>query len=328
MQYKSPTIKVLLLGLIIGLGLYSCNMSTEFLFKDVGTLLWISNKHTDESIKIAVKETLENSSVIVAQISWSPNDTTFFENTKWYYQLAKNHGKSFMLNVDWQVNNRLGTRGGWKFGDKANKDKFISDINKLAKTYKPDYFSLGVEVNYYALTSPKDYKCFIEIFNELKNQLKILNPKMHVGLTFQLELLYGNHLGWKQNKTLETLDAIVNNLDYLGISTYPNLFISEQQELFNSCNYLDTIVNSYTLPIGISETGLITNKYSDNDRTKYVSLIYKKFNDLDLIFFVWGSIIDNPRNESWVDSIGLINSNGKPKSEFETWKIESLKIKN
>ena len=308
--------------------LFSCKENRKnFYFREIGTMLWISNEHKDSVVKMIVKETLENSSVIVAQIPWSPKDTTYFNNISWYKQLAENHGKTFMLNVDWQENNRHDTRGGWKFGNAKVRDQFKIDITRVVDFYKPDYLTLGVEVNYYALTNPDDYKYFIQTFNELKTIFSKKNTKLKVGLSFQLELLYGHHIDWKQIRTLEPLNAIVENLDYLGISTYPDSNSSYNKDFDNSVNYLDSIKSLYSLPIGISETGLITEKYNDDQRIKYIQIIYTKFNKLDLKFLIWGSIIDNPTKFSWENTIGLIDSQGKPKKEFQTWKLEYSNLK-
>jgi hypothetical protein len=295
--------------------------------KEVGTLLWVTPEHQDEAIKIAVRNTLESSSIIVAQISWSPDNSTFFQNTSWYHQLAKEHGKSFMLNIDWLENNRSKTKGGgWGFENEKVKKKFKNDIIKLVKVYEPNYLTLGIEVNYYALISPEGYKSFIKTFNELKAQIKESNAVIQIGLSFQLELLYGLHKDWNQIKTLQTLDAVEKNLDYLGVSTYPDLVVSNFNESFSSMKYLDSIETTYGLPIGISETGISSKNYSKEQRIDYVTDIYQKYHNLNMKFLIWGSIIDHPRKKLWEDEIGLIESNGIPKEEFNTWKNENLKI--
>lgn len=307
--------------------LTSCrNNSENWLFKEAGTLLWVDNSMLDTVIKKAVKETLENSSVIIAQSSWSPSDTSFVNNIKWYHLLAKQGGKAFMLNIDWLENNRSNTRGGWSFENKEIKNKFIKDIKQLVQLYNPNYLTLGVEVNYYALTNPVGYKEFISVFNELKKELKKDNSDMKIGLSFQLELLYGIHTDWKQNKSLESLNAIVENLDYIGISTYPDVLVPKMNNYIYSINYLDTLSNNYKKPIGITETGISSLKYSDIERSKYIKAIYEMGEKIDLKFLIWGSIIDNSMQGNWKDNLGLIYSDGKVKPEFEQWKNLNFKI--
>lgn len=313
--------------IIFILALYSCkDHSDNWYFEEVGTLLWVNDGLSDEAIKIAVRETLENSSIIIAQVSWSPSDSVFFQNAAWYHTLAKNNGKSFMLNIDWLENDRSGTRGGWSFENEQIRQKFTNDIYKLVAAYDPDYLTLGIEVNYYALTSPAGYKGFINTFNEIKASLKELNLKLKIGLSFQLDLLYGVHSDWAQNKSLQAIDAVVENLDYLGISTYPDMQVLNETSPFFSINYLDSLVITYKKPIGISETGISSIKFNDKQRADYIMSIYQKFQNLDIKFLIWGSIIDDPRNENWHNKIGLLYSDGDYKPEFEIWKAENLKI--
>ncbi|NVO20250.1 MAG: hypothetical protein HXX13_11145 [Bacteroidetes bacterium] len=316
-------------GLIIiaVLCLYSCKgYRNQWYFAEAGSLLWVNESHSDESIKNAVREVLENSSIIVAQVSWSPTDSVFYQNTAWYYTLAKNNDKAFMLNIDWLDNDRSGTRGGWSFENEQVRQKFKYDIKKLVSNYSPNYLTLGIEVNYYALTTPKGYKKFIGTFNELKASLSEQNPKLKIGLSFQLDLLYGVHSGWEPNNSLNALNAVVENLDYIGVSMYPDMQILNKTASLYSTNFLDSLSFIYKKPIGISETGISTIKFNDKQRADYITEIYQKFQDLNLKFIIWGSIIDDPRTKNWHDKIGLLYSDGTPKPEFKIWKTENLKI--
>lgn len=320
-------IKLSKIFIIFLIALVSCDRrSDDWLIKEVGTLLWVNTSMPDSLVKMGVKETLENSSIIVAQISWSPNDLNFERNVKWYHTLAKESGKSFMLNIDWLENNRSGTRGNWSFEDEKVREIFIKDIKRLIDLYQPNYLTLGIEVNYYALTSPIGYKGFVRTFNELKKNIKEKDPNIKIGLSFQLELLYGIHKGWKQVRTLEPLNAVVENLDYVGISTYPDVLIPSANKRFYSVNYIDSLAVIYKKAIGISETGISSTKYSNIERVNYIKTVYKKAEDLNLKFIIWGSIIDDTRQFQWKNKLGLIYSDGVTKAEFNIWKQENNKI--
>ena len=309
--------------------LISCDSEIDNIsFKEVGALIWVNESMSDSLVKIAVKETLQNSSLVISQISWSPTDRSFMKNVEWYYSLALESHKKFMLNIDWLENNRSDTRGKFDFENKEMRTLFINDIKNLINLYHPNYLTLGVEVNYYALTSPKGYREFIKVFNELKASIKEKEPKIKIGLSFQLELLYGVHKDWKQNKTIEPLNAIVENLDYIGISTYPDIFTHFNDRTFSSFNYLDSLKKNYKKPIGILETGISFINFKDNARVNYLKSIYKKANDLQLSFVVWGSIVDDPRQADWNHKLGLINSKGVSKPEFTIWKQENKKYLN
>lgn len=314
---------------VITFSSFSCNYKTDkWYFEEVGTLLWVNETMPDSVIKTAVKETLENSTLVVSQISWSPTDRSFMNNVEWYHRLAVESGKTFMMNIDWLENDRYGTIGNWSFEDDNIKKQFSQDIMELVDIYKPDYLSLGVEVNYYALTSPTGYKEYIELFNNLKSTLKKSHPKTRIGLTFQLELLYGLHIDWHNTRALEPLNAVVENLDYIGISTYPDVLLPVENKPFYSAGYLDSLKITYSKPIGISETAISSLNFDSDDRFKYTEYIYYKFKSLDLKFIIWGSILDDPKGLNWKDYLGLICSDGSRKPEFTLWKDYNSKIRN
>ncbi len=304
---------------------FSCSKSEDLYFKEVGSLLWINGQHEDTAIKNAVQHTLENSSIIIAQVNWSPRDSSFFDNAAWYFSLAKDHGKSFMIAIDWQKIDRSCTNGDWSFEDEATAKLFKKDMIRLLNAYNPDYFNLGVEVNYYALTSPDGFRAFASVFRELKGELKQLKPDVKVGLSYQLELLYGYHNGWNETNSLATLDNLLGDIDYLGISTYPNM-VSErkQSDILFSSTYLDSLTTKYSLPIGISETAVSSKLFNEEQRKAYVKNIFQKASDLNLKFVIWGSMIDGNGDNLWTDKIGLLNKDGKTKNEFSLWKKANL----
>ncbi|MEO7175826.1 MAG: hypothetical protein ABI002_08550 [Saprospiraceae bacterium] len=325
--FRSYNLHKASLLLITIINLCSCKYYTKnWCLPEVGTLLWVTETLTDTAIKLAVTKTLETSTIIIAQVSWSPNDRNFFDNAEWYHSLATDHGKSFMLNVDWLENDRSTTRGGWSFQNEQIRQTFYTDIHKLVEKYHPDYLTLGIEVNYYALTNADGYREFVKCFNQIKASLKKQNPKLKIGLSFQLQLLYGIHSDWAQNRSLPALDAVVENLDYIGVSLYQDVQISKIPSLLYSLNYLDSLATNYRKPIGITETGISSKTFNDKQRADYINAIYQKFTDLDLKFLIWGSIIDNPKNENWQNEIGLLYSNGTEKPEFKIWQTRNLKI--
>jgi hypothetical protein len=184
--------------------------------------------------------------------------------------------------------------------------------------------NLGVEVNYYALTNPEGFRAFAGVFRELKKDLKLINPNLKIGLSYQLELLYGNNRDWNETRTLITLDNLLGDIDYLGISTYPNM-VSENKksDILFSTNYLDSLCTKYSIPIGISETGVSSLLYNEAQSSSYVNKIFLKASELNLKFVIWGSMVDSYRDSSWYDKIGLLNKNGEPKGQFKIWVKEN-----
>lgn len=321
MKVQDKQIKMFLCKLLIFFAVFliSCENQSTLYLKEYGTLLWINSSHSEAAIKEAVGKTLENASIITAQVSWRPEDSTHFHNASWYFSLAKDHGKSLMISVDWQENERQGTRGGWRFTDKEVQYAFNKDMIQLVKNYNPNYLNLGVEVNYYALTNPSDFKVFVHFYNDLKKSLKELAPNLKIGLSYQLELLWGVHSKWSNKKTLETLNAVVENLDFLGVSTYPDVNKNSRIDIGSSLNFLDSLSLTYNVPIGIAETGVSSSNYIESAREEYIDLLYNKASALDFSFLIWGAMLDPSLGLSWKDSIGLMTTDGQQKVELDLW---------
>ena len=327
LKLLTKSVKVTGTLILIVLISISCSRTNKWYFKEGGSLLWINNKHDEIAIKSAVENILENSSIIIAQIAWSPYDSSFFQNSAWYFSLARDHGKNFMIAVDWQNIERSGTRGDWSFANEETSKLFKADMLRLLEAYNPEYINLGVEVNYYALTSPDGFKAFAPVFRKLKNELKQKKPKLKVGLSYQLELLYGHHKEWNETKTLKTLDNLLGDLDYLGISTYPNMVLEQNQsQVLFSTKYIDSLSKNYSLPIGISETAASSKLYNEDQRKNYVKTIFQKANDLDLKFVIWASMIDTAEDNVWSDKMGLLDADGHPKNEFNLWQKDNINL--
>jgi len=283
---------------------------------EFGTLLWVDKCMPDSLVRRAVKDCYDNTTMIVCQISWAPNDTSFLKNVEWYRNLATEGNKTFMLNIDWQNLNRTGSNGGWNFGKDSADLIFYNDVVQLADTYKPKYIALGVEVNYYALTNPDGFKSFVGTFNKLKATLKSKDKDMRIGVT--LELLFGTHRGWSLTKCTEPLTSLQENLDFIGISTYPDVF-KPNSEWNRSTDYLDSLELLTHKPIGITETGVSSRVFSNSERIYYVKSVINKAREKEFDFLVWGSLIDCQPKSDWRSAIGLIDIYGNYKDEFEVW---------
>lgn len=328
----------LLISFLVSILLFvgSCGTSSENNSSDlldhsveteIGSLLWVNEFHSDSAVKEAVRHTLDNSTMIIAQISWSPHDSNFFNNASWYHNLAKEHNKKFMLSVEWQDFYRTGTLGDWSFEDDSVQLEFKKDMLKLAEEYSPDYFQPGVEINYYGLIDPDGYRGFIEVFNELKTEIASNNIFTEVGLSFQLELLFGVHKEWDKNRTLETLDAVRSNLDYIGVSTYPDEYYKSETDVSGSLRYLDSLCMYYQNPVIISETAVSSLKFKSETRRHYQNLLFNKAKELEIEALIWGSMIDDKKLSGWQYCTGLLNSDGTPKEDFENWVFKSSEIK-
>ena len=317
---KNVVIYIILVSLLIGaFVIYTINRHQLKDPKFISSMLWIDEYHKNETIEKVIDIWLNQSSGIVAQLPWGDNKS-FFQSLDWYNKIARLHHKQFMINIDWQRNDRHGTRGGWKFSDYKVRRKFSKDMIDIVNAYKPDYLTLGVEVNYYAIIDKVDFDAFVDLIIELKDALKEISPITKIGLSFQLELTLGMHSGWNVTKPLQSIELVIDSLDYFGISTYPDIS-SLNGNCCGSIEYIDYIVNKYDISFGILETG-VSSEYFDVDyRLEYIRKVFQKFDELNMQMMIWGSLIDKTNQPiDWTNTIGLINYDGRPKDDFIEWK--------
>lgn len=284
---------------------------------NMGMIYWKNENSSDIEIKKAIKVTLENSDILTAQIPWNPYNNNFINDIKWIYDLSKSTNKKLIINVDWMNSDRNSLNGGnnWSFSDKLVKEKFIRTIVKLSEKYKPDYINLGIEINYLALEMPDEFKFFLDIYNYSKPLIQSISTKSKIGVTFQLELLAGADKKRTNKSSYEIIRTFGDNIDYIGISMYPNI---------DNKDYLSHLKNIEALTsknISIFETSLPTNKYSVNDQSKYLDDLLNYIHaepKYDLL--IWTSthdICDSTNN--WQYNLGLLNCELNSKKSFYTW---------
>jgi hypothetical protein len=282
----------------------------------VGSLVWLDESYSDSVIKNTLTEFLNHSNLITAQISWSPYDSKWHTDLEWYSKLAEQHNRVLMINIDWMDNNRTQTRGGWSFNNDTVKAKFIKDVIELNDVCKPSILNLAVEANYYALHDSNGYKEFINIYNFLKPQLKENNPQVSIGLTFQVELLLGTHKNWGQIACLEPLDAVIKNIDCIGLSTYPDISTSQMSDYFDE---LSGFVATLDTRVAIAETGIKNSSHKKEERLQFIKDIYELSTKNDFKYINWVSLIDKQDTVDWSYDVGLIDHQGIVKPDFELW---------
>jgi hypothetical protein len=223
------------------LSLFSCkaNKPLENRTFQMGAMYWKPPQASDTLIKQAVQHMLDNSEILTAQIQWTPFDTNFSGQVKWMADLAHEHKRAFIVSMDWLTDSRSGLRDeGWNFAQATTQQRFLQTAIDVCKKYHPDYLNLGVEVNFYALTNPQDFRAYIQTYNRAKALINERFPEIIVSATLQLELLFGTHADWDQKPSLEVLHAFGDNFDILALSTYPGSNAKE----FNNYKALDSII--------------------------------------------------------------------------------------
>lgn len=311
----------LLLSCITSLvfALVSCSQEPSVKQLNMGMIYWPYENCNDQCIKEGVKLTIENSNILTAQIPWELNRKSFVDDVKWISHIARETQRQLIINVDWLNDTRSGLRGSeWSFLNINVREKFIENILTVVRKHKPAYINLAVEVNYFALIDSSEFKAFVEIYNELVPKIKDCSKNTKIGVTFQLQLLVGSHTKWHSDNTLGIINVFGDNLDYIGISSYPHLssnskdFITELQKV-----ELQTSKN-----ISIFETSFPKlKKDSKSNQSSYLAnlLDYLSSNErYDLL--IWTSTADICyESDNWKYKLGLYNCDLTPRKATFIW---------
>jgi hypothetical protein len=92
---------------------------------------------------------------------------------------------------------------------------------RLIRTFKPDYFSYGVEVNMLADASPREFEQYQVLAKQVYKTLKAENPKLPIFLTFQIDL-YHKH----RARQRPVITQLLPYSDFIAVSTYPYTVVS------------------------------------------------------------------------------------------------------
>lgn len=300
----------------------SCLSSTEKRNRDfdMGLIYWPIENASDLVIQKGIHVTIDNSDILTAQIPWDPYTNDLAQDLRWISSLSETTNRKLIINIDWLDNKRSSLRGDefWSFQDAFVKEKFIRSVITACELYQPDYINLAVEVNYLALLNPNEFRYFLDVYNYSKSLIDSLSPKTKVGVTFQLQLLAGAHGEWSRNESLSVINAFGDNIDYIGISTYPSVNFDKEINILQLAK-----IEEYSLKnIAIFETSVPTIKYSQTVQHDYLKSLLTYISDNPRYeLLIWSSTLDVCNDDNnWEYNLGLLNCDYTPKKSYYLWK--------
>ena len=301
------------------LGLISCVKESAVKELSMGLIYWPHGNCDDQCIKQGLKLTIENSNVMTAQIPWEFERDSFISDVKWISNVARETQRQLIINVDWLNQTRNGLRGAdWSFLNMNVKEKFIENILTVVRIHKPAYINLAVEINYLALIDSIEFKAFVDIYNELVPKIKECSINTKIGVTFQLQLLVGSHKEWHSNNTLGIIKMFGDNLDYIGISSYPHLS-SNSNDYISDLQKVESLTSKN---ISIFETSFpkFKGENGSNQSTYLTNMLdYLSSNErYDLL--IWTSTADICiESDNWKYKLGLFNCDLTPRKVTFIW---------
>jgi len=293
-------------------------------------------KTTQSNAQMGVGLALENSEHILVQIPWSPFMKSAPKRAAWMAGLANSHGHSLTIAIDWIDEDRKGSlntgSGEWSFADAWAREKFLSDVEFLARKYKPQFMVLGVEVDFLAHYRPKLFQSFVSVYEPAYHAVKRKSPATQVAVSFQFEHLRDTRGTLNTIGESPIVTAFGPLLDVLGLSVYPCRVVGHPNDL--PANYLSSVIANKT-PVAIFETAWPTNLSDEEIQKAYVEWLLSIASSVSSGLLIWVSATDgeeiqdfemrngpNPcsgKVANWKNRLGLWRVDGTPKLAVVSW---------
>jgi len=152
--------------------------------------------------------------------------------------------------------------------DPQFREMWKNEAKNIANEFKPEYFSLGNEVNDYFYFHPEDLNDYLSLIDETYDIIKEFSPD-----TIVLVVLSYNHL--IENNQWNLIEKFNPKVDSIGFTTYPYKNFSNPDDLPQ--NYYEIIKEYTDKPISFTEIGW-SSSGSNNETSQ--AKFFLKFLDL------------------------------------------------
>ncbi len=200
------------------------------------------------------------------------------------------------------------------------REEYIENAKKIAEQFKPEYFSLGNEVNSYYLLYPEDFDNFVSLYKEAYDEVKKVSPDTKVFVVFSQNQMEETD-GW------EVIDKFGNKLDLLVFTTYPWKFYDTPEEIPE--NYYAKLEAYTTKPIAFTEIGWPSTSdtgTSEKEQADYLRKFRELTKEMNLEFVNWLFLheteisgITASVSDPTVGTIALKKSDGTEKEVYSVW---------
>lgn len=264
---------------------------------------------------------LRNSEIIHIQVPWCPGQD--LASPGWMHRVARETAKGLAISVDWLAGSRDGVRCGrdepWTFADSSAARAFEREVAQLARRYRPDYLTLGVEVDHYAVAAPEDFEHFLRTFSRTRHRLDHVSSETEVGVSLQYEHALAVR-GSSSTLLEDMLTAFEGMSDFIGLSVYPFKAGKNPEDV--DAGYFDPM-SDVTLPVAVLETAW---PGGDAAQETYLTRILEASNALQAVLVFWTSMRDvdplalGPGVPAWASGLGFWDAGGNPRPALDTWR--------
>ncbi|MBU7019017.1 MAG: hypothetical protein HXS44_16020 [Theionarchaea archaeon] len=208
-----------------------------------------------------------------------------------------------------------------------NREKYTMSALSFVKTYHPQYFALGIEVNVLYEKSPQDFEDFVTFYSEVYDAIKKESPITKVFTIFQLERMKGLHGGLfggendPDNEQWTLLDKFPK-VDIAAFTTYPGLIYKNPSDI--PADYY-TEISLYTRkPVAFTEIGWHSTaaipgwESSEYEQREFVEIFFTLTKNMNIELMIWSFLYDQGISEPFW-SMGFYDKDGNAKPAWDAW---------
>jgi hypothetical protein len=197
---------------------------------------------------------------------------------------------------------------------------WTEEAESLASEFKPDYMSLGNEINDYFYLHPEELDAYLSLLGGVYSAVKEASPKTKIMVVFSLTHLIDNDQ-W------DMLSRFEDSVDAIGLTTYPWKHFDDPKDI--SQDYYTRIEQHTSKPIAFTEIGWTSSQESgssEEEQSRFLLRFLELTKDLDIEMVNW-LFLHEPELTGIVASvtspetstISLKNRDGSRKDIYGLW---------
>jgi hypothetical protein len=197
---------------------------------------------------------------------------------------------------------------------------WVEEAGLIAREFRPEYFSLGNEINDYFYLHPEELEDYFSLYDEAYARIKEVSPETKVFVVFSY-----SHMA--DNDQFDMLTRFNDRADLIGITTYPWKQFDDPGDIPD--DYYSKIEEYTDKPVAFTEIGWISSVEkgsSEAEQADYLVRFLELTDDMDVEMVNWlflhETVLEGYAasiSESETGTISLKNIDGSGKEVYNVW---------
>ena len=199
---------------------------------------------------------------------------------------------------------------------------WVEEAKNIARDFKPEYLSLGNEINDYFYLHPEELDAYVSMYDEAYAAVKEVSPGTKVFVVFSL-----NHM--KENEQYEMIERFNGRSDLIGFTTYPWQEYANPEDI--PADYYSGLSAYAQKPIAFTEIGWPSSTASgtgngEAEQARFLSRFVELTKGMDVEMVNWLFLhevevggIAGAVSTPGTSTIALKNADGSRKEVYAEW---------